>query len=236
MANYKIKQNEVDNGIFEMLRLKCVELGYLPNYLQYNNQTAYNNAKAAIRTSGKQIIEVFGVGSALSKGELNVNNIIIRRASPKPAKTGVGKSFEYEKNNAGGYDKVETADSKYDIPYTITYVTTTAEYSDIIEDIIRACFGIRRLINAISNNESIAGVFWVRYTGEAEMSDEKFIEKMVKYDAVNIDLDGSKNLGTVAALSTFVFSNTFINTQTPANAVPPSNDFSIEIEVESNTP
>lgn len=232
MASFKIQQAEVDNGIFEILRLKCVELGYLPDFVVSGNITNYNTAKNAIRQTGKQIIEVFNNSTGSSIGEQNINNIIVKRKTTKPAKTGVGKSYEYELDSQNNnYKKTETADTKYDILYTITYNTTSAEYSDIIEEILRDCFGIRKLINALDNNAIIKGEFWLIYTGEADTSMASFIEKKINYEARNIDLIGDIDLGTVASLETFTLDISTDIENIDVTIEDENNDFSIDIDI-----
>ena len=234
MASFKIKQGEVDNGVFEALRLKCVELGYLPDFTAYTNSNAYNAAKTAIKQSGKQIIEVFGVGTGTSKGVENLNNIVIKRASPRPALTGVGIAYEYDLQQNGNFAKSETSDTKFDIEYSITYNTETSEYADIIEKIIYEVFGVRKLINAYNENADVTGQFWLRYKGGADTSIASFIERVVRYDAVNIDLLGGVEMGEVAAVTDINIDGAMVqNPNIPVDdVIDLDNDFSIDIEIE----
>lgn len=215
MASYKISQSDVDRGIFEVLRLECVKRGYLPDFVLYGNSNSYNTAKQAIKTSGKQIIEVFNVGSAKSKGEEYANSIIIDRGHPVPASTGVGMSYEYDLDpNTGKYKKSATADSKFDIMYMISYTSNTEKYAVIIEEIIRACFGIRKELKSLDVNAVESGVFWVRYAGEANMSTPDFIERMVQYRAVNIDLIGDTYIEDIEPVQNIEIGTSFINKET----------------------
>lgn len=233
MASFKIRQDEVDRGIFEVLRLECVKRGYLPDFVIAGNSSTYNSMKASIISSGKQIIEVFNVGSAKSKGEEYANSIIIDRGHPAPAKTGVGMSFEYDLDAiTNKYKKSATADSKFDIMYMISYTSNTEKYAIIIEDIIRTCFGIRKEVKSLDENANVTGVFWVRYAGEANMSTADFIERMVQYTAVNIDLIGDTYIEDIAPVENIEVSTSFMKDEIDKKDV--QNIIDKTIEMESN--
>lgn len=201
VPDYKIAQGEVDNGVFEAIRLEIVARGYLPNFVAMANNAAYEAAKVAIRASGKQIIEVFGVGSAISKGMENINAITITRETPRASENGQGRKPEYVWNVATQrYDKYLSSDSKFTIPYGIYYMTNTSQYADLIEDILRKVFGIRKLITSYKENGSQGNTFWFIYTGEADMSTFTDIERRLNFEARNIDLLGAEAQGSVAAL------------------------------------
>lgn len=193
MASYKISQTELDNGMFEALRLKVVSYGYLPDFTLYSNADDYESAKQDIIDAGKEIIEVHGQGSWKSRGEKNINNIVIDRGTPAPAKSGIGKSFEYDLNDTKDkYNKTKIADTKWDCPYKITYMCQTSKYCNIIEDIIRSTFGARKLINCINDDEEITGEVWIYYSSEFDTSGTDFIERGVNYITKNVDLQGAE--------------------------------------------
>lgn len=200
MASYKIKQSELDNGIFELLRLEAVSRGFLPDFAALGSQSAYEAAKPGIRAGGKQIVEVFNVGSWKSRGEKNINNIILDRSTPKPARTGVGKSFDYDKVGAA-YEKSRPADMKWDVSYRVTYITQTAEYADAIEELFRSALGARKLISCLDDSGVKTGEIWLFYSGEFDTSGADFIERGATYIARNVDLQGAESLGSVAAFN-----------------------------------
>ena len=199
MASYKVKQSELDNGIFELIRLELVARGYLPDFVAAGSAAAYEAQKQAIRNSGKQVIECFNVGSWKSRGEKNSNNIVLDRGTPAPARTGVGKSLDYDlKQDESGYEKSLPADVKWDISYRLSYFTQLAGYADIIEDVLRVCLGARKLVSTLDDNGVKTGEVWLFYQSEFDTSGADFIERGVNYIARNVDLIGAKELGDIA--------------------------------------
>lgn len=232
MSAYKINQGEVDNGIFEIIRLEVVARGYLPNFTAYQNKNDYNNAKKAIITGGKEVIEIFGVGGFDSRGEKNENNIIIDRKTPRPATTGVGIAVDYDKQQDGSFKKEKQADTKYDIQYQITYFTQKSSYADIIESILLKCFGARKLVDSLDDTGAKTGEFWLIRKGDGDTSGDPFIERHILFDARNIDLVGGTDEGVAVPMTTFNFNGAITSgTTTPQTAQTADTTFEIEIEI-----
>lgn len=211
MSDYRLTQGEVDNGIFEVLRKAIVAAGYLADVALYDvstdaGLTAFNTANDAIVTGGKQLINIFSVGMYSSRGLLQTNNIVIDRAMPKPASTGTGIAYDYDPvPGQDRFSKTKLADTKFDISYTVTYFTMSTTYADIIEDIIRRALGIRKLITGIKEDTTESNKFWLWYKTEQDLSGADDIERMVMYDAKNVDLIGSSSEGTVSQFKEFIF-------------------------------
>lgn len=213
MVDYKIQASEIDNAIFEIMRLACVYGGYLPDFKVYANSAAYNAAKAAIITDGKQVIEVFSTGSYTSAGTKNYNNIIIYRGTPKPSQTGKGQNFTYQ-DNGTGFDKFKESDTLYTIPYKISFSCETQQYADIIEGFILSRLGARKFLTGIKDDESLSNPFWLIQTGQFDTSGKDFIERGFSFEARDIDLVGSLQVGTVGKfdVTQFDFQTTIIKT------------------------
>ncbi|HOZ81944.1 MAG TPA: hypothetical protein PLJ18_11510 [Niabella sp.] len=249
----KFKQSEISDGIFEVIRKAVVAGGYLPDFVSAGSSSAYQSAKGAIISSGKEVIEVFNVGTYKSKGEDMNNNIIINRASVVPAKIGTGKEIAFVQNDNGTFDKIHTPDTRYDIMYSISYNTISEKYAEIIEDIILNAFESRKFIRAVRSNgdiimnvlddynndlsddfggsiesiENVAG-FWLMNRGFVDTSGTNFIEKQWRFEAINIDLIGWKNIDTVPQLVQFDFA---LGTE-PNNTNAGNEDlFNIDLEI-----
>ncbi|RUP41616.1 MAG: hypothetical protein EKK63_05005 [Acinetobacter sp.] len=197
----KFTKDEIANAFFEKLRLKAVELGYLPDFPTFANVNDYNNAKKAIVIGGKQIIEIFNIGSSASYGEKNTNNISIVFQDREPAKMGVGKAVEYVQDGAG-YKKYTSPDLRYNLMFKITFSTTTEKYASIIEDIIYSCFGGRGYMLGVKDDAtSTTEGFDYNINGYSDTSDENYIERSIHYKAINLDLTGWTEVGVVAKIT-----------------------------------
>lgn len=243
----KFKQSEVTDGIFEILRKAFVARGYLPDF---SDSDTYHAAMQTIIDSGKQIIEVFNVGTYKSKGEDTNNNVIINRSVPIPAKIGTGKQIDFVNNNNGTFTKMQTPENRYDIMYMITYNTVSEKYAEIIEQTLFETLGSRKFVRAVNpdgtiitatlNDQSIENIagFWLLQRGFVDTSGIDFIEKQWRYEAINIDLIGWTNAGIVAELTEFELSiggiTTTPVTTTPTNTADLGEDlglFNLDIEI-----
>lgn len=212
--DYKLTLSQLDNGIFEVLRKEFVRLGVLPDITAYVGtaaqiNTQYNAAKAVLRTAGVTIMEVFSVGGYQSRGELNQCNIIVDRKTSKPAATGTGRVFEYTLVDRAQpkFDKAISTDSKFDIPYSISYVCKLTAHSEIIEAAIMRVIGARKYITALKDDATAAGNFWLIQKNQFDTSDgEKFIERGWMFIADNIDLTGATALDPVGQFTEFTLS------------------------------
>lgn len=249
----KFKQSEISDGIFEVIRKAVVAAGYLPDFVSAGSSSAYQTAKGAIISSGKEVIEVFNVGSYKSKGEDMNNNIIINRASVLPAKIGTGRDIQFTSNTSGTFNKMHTPENRYDIMYSISYNTMSEKYAEIIEEIILNAFESRKFIRAVKSNgdvimdvmddynndgeddfdrsedvrKNVAG-FWLMNRGFVDTSGTNFIEKQWRFEAINIDLIGWKNIDTVPQLVQFDFA---LGTE-PNNTNAGNEDlFNIDLEI-----
>lgn len=138
---------DIDRSFFETLRLKVVGLGFLPNQLSYSNVEDYNSAKIALNQSlslqGKSIIEIFGVGSSETRGELLVSRITIDRKEIGNGSFGVGKSTIYEQYEVSGITKYRKkafpSEKAKSITYEIRFFTNSV---DMERDLINILFSV----------------------------------------------------------------------------------------------
>jgi len=213
----KLFQGEIDNGIYNLIRLELVKRGYLSDITLYDWQT--DAGLAAYRASNENrdpLIELFSTGGAMSRGSKDNASIIIDRNVPRMARSGTGSDncYVYEAST-NRYLKTKTPDIKYDIPYRITYHCNYAEDADIIEDVIRTAIKNQKFIYSLALTSSLdefkAG-FWMIRVGEFDVSGEDFLERGFLYEARNIDLDGPTDEGTVAPLEVFEVETGIIGT------------------------
>lgn len=203
-----MKIEHLQNGLFEALRLLCVSKGYFPDivpFLPTSNYSGFNAAKQAIITGGNQLIETFNVGNYSSREEAHTNDLIVDMIAIEAAATGTKSIPVYTENETTGkFDKVITADSKYDVLFQITYICYTEEYASIIERILTEAFGIRKFIYPYDNDGTeLTEGFHLHRVQSFDTSGTEFIERGYRYQAVNIDLEEDQVQAAVAKLTDF---------------------------------
>lgn len=200
----KLTAQQIEDGIYEIIRLKLVELGYLPDvtaYLPNNtaNQAAYKAAIEAIKGTGKKIIEIHNDGSYKNRQNVKENVIIISKEDQDPSVTGTKSSPEYV-YDAGNtnYKKSITAETIFDLQYRVTIICYDSEYINIIEDILLQSLGARRKINALEPDGTVVGDFWILIGSYINLDSSKFAERAQMYNIPTINLIGNTDAGTVA--------------------------------------
>jgi hypothetical protein len=212
MADFKLTFDQLDLGIEETIRLYFVASGNMPDITTFSGtaqqiNAAYAAAEAAILEGGKTVVKLYGPGGYKSRGELKEVTIIINRSSPMPSQTqGVGRKYEYTPNG-NRFDKSRTADLRYDVPYTLSYICQTSADAEMIETMFVICFGGRSYIDALNRDGSVAGNFWFMAQNPFDTSDmQLFMERGSTYKAMGIDLVGNTAAGSVAQFTDFTLS------------------------------
>lgn len=200
MASYTITQGDLDNGIYEVIRKKLVASNLLPDVTLYDVETQqgkqeYKDALNAI----PHVVNLFSVGGAESRGTLKDSVIIIDRALPKMAKSGVGKDVDFDYDEATGkYKQTVPAGMKYDIVFTITYISKRNSIAEKIELIIMQAFKERAYITSLNEEAEPTGNFWLIRSGQFDTSGKDYIERGATFEARNIDLIGPEQKDDVA--------------------------------------
>lgn len=179
MIHFSIGQ--IDKGIYEALRLVLVEKGYTPDVLIANTPSLYATALQAIKGSGKQPIELYGVGSWDAKKELKVSTIIIDRESESLSNLGYKGIVYYEEKAGGGFTKKQTPLKTVVLGYTITFVCFDAKNERIIQHLIDIAFdGVKQLNGYNDDGTQTQNKFLIFENGKVNVSDRDFIEHQIK--------------------------------------------------------
>jgi hypothetical protein len=191
---------EIDRGVFHAIRKAVVATGCYPDILLYQPSTAPNKAlfktaKDAIVTSGKELIEVYGVGDASSRNAEVKNKIIIDREVPKPGSIGFFGNVEFKASGSIGdpsttYTREQTPAYTYNIVYEITYICSSTKYDRILEAIIRKALTKTFLYGYTESRVAMSELFnFIYNSNPVNMTDEKYIERMYKFTAGEVILD-----------------------------------------------
>ena len=149
----------LDRTIFEFIRLAVVESGYLPDWRSYSGtnsekQLAYNNDKQTIRDSGKEIIEVFGVGTGEDRYRDDYNRIVIDRAS---IDMGVGMGGFTYTSDGNSFIKTENPSNLSDVYYEIRTYSGSTKYDRILLELLMSKIGFNLYTNGVDNGYNFNG-------------------------------------------------------------------------------
>lgn len=191
---------QIDRGVFHAIRKQIVLAGYFPDILLFQpsttpNKTAFQAAKDAIIASGKELIEVYGVGDNSSRDGLINNKITIDRDIPRIADIGFFGNIEFlpngdPSNPATTYTKTQAPEFTYKITYNVTYWCTSTKYDRILESIVRKALGKSYLTPYEEDGSKTATIFnWMAESNPMNMIDEKYIERVYKFTAGEVLLD-----------------------------------------------
>jgi hypothetical protein len=188
-------QQDIERSIFEIIRLKLVEEGYLANIKSYtqnqNGANAYKAANNAIASTKGFYIEIFGAGSQQAKGEKTVPRIIIQPQRALPGDIGQPITSIEKGGNSYTQFKHPFTTSNYQIDIKAVW-NTVVQY---------------RIINAILA-ETVSTRNYIPFYNAAVPTDNFFMENLnTGYDA------SDSEQGTTE--SVYMFQITDINLRNP---------------------
>lgn len=196
---YTISRKEIERTIMENIRTRVVAMGYLADVALYQpptvpNQTAYTAANQAIVTAGKQVIEVFGVGSNEARGEKRVNKIFINLRQINPGSISHwGESLD-PSVLPNTWQRSFVATSSSNLVYDIRTVTKTTEYD-------RIC--TQALMNGVTSSRTAQGLavildngtadtsryVMVRLVNSTDIRNDQFIERLYTFEVIDAWID-----------------------------------------------
>jgi hypothetical protein len=153
---------ELDRTLFELIRLEVVAQGYLPDWRTIagadlaTKKANYELAKQAIRTAGKMIIEVFGVGVGEEREEKLANMIEVNRQALSVGTIGQ-QGIQYFKSQGDGFDIVESQGTTSIVSYEIRYFTNKTAYDRIIYGILDKALRKQLRVNLVDNSWAFTG-------------------------------------------------------------------------------
>lgn len=192
---------EIENGLYEAIRLEIVSRGLLPDITDYipNDIAGYEARIQEIKGAGNKIIFIENSGSYQQRENLEENCIIIDQEESAPSQTGTSSVYEYTYDGINeNYVRETTANGLFDLQYRVTMVCYDSEYIAIMQDILRQALGFRKKINSMDNNANVTGSFWCFHSSYLRLDSSKFIERAVLFDIPSVDLIGNTG-GTIVA-------------------------------------
>lgn len=202
MAKVTFTRAEIERTIMDMVRRKVVQMGFLPDSVPFylaNDEAGYLAARQAIIAGGKQLIDIFGIGSEENRGEKFFNRIFMNLRQYNNGLTSHWNNSSYEDisplQDGSLFERQTVFGSTRSILYDIRSVTMNAEYDRVCTDAIMgglttsfAGYGVK-VVNSdytIDNSR----FFLLRYKGSQEIKTPKFFERLYTYEVLDVWLDG----------------------------------------------
>lgn len=145
-------QEVVERSIYEVIRLELVSRGYLPDITTYPNTTQgssnYQTAKAAIANAQGFAAEVFGHGSALSKGPKSTPRIAIipRRVMPGDIGRSINGVFQVDPSNPDKTIKIIPPYESSNLHIDVNLASSSAAQDRILHQVIAKVLGVKGFI------------------------------------------------------------------------------------------
>lgn len=206
---------DIDRLFFERLRLEVVAQGFLPDMVAYSTSEEYALAKQAIITSGNQLIEVYGVGAKVTRGQLDYNRMVVTRSgSDKGTLGGVigGEVVEVPGSNPKEYQRVEYESFSKDLTYEIRTVVKNTAYDRMLNDLLFYSLRERSYHPVVLPDGSFdeENLVLVEFLGEASLNaSEEYLERLYKFVVKDVMLSRAKvlniNIKPLTTVEYFVY-------------------------------
>lgn len=202
-----LKYIDIDRTIYEQLRQKTVVSGYLPNIINYpstvQGKSNWLNDRKNTEISKGFIVDVFGVGASMDRGELITCRIIVSRLE---SRNGNITSSMYEPSDLG-FRRLVTKYSR-DITYEVRIIARTAEQEQLLNDIVESAFsGTQKwiLVNSGRNLQSNAA-FLISRENDYNVGAYDHIERRYTYSVQDVFIDtGNDEAITIVPINTIYF-------------------------------
>lgn len=221
----------LDRTIFELIRLKTVAFGYLPDWRSISGvsladkQNNYEVAKIAIRDDNKQIIEVFSVSGQKAKESKSLCKIVIDRKGLSQGNLGAFGIRTFVENQSGNFDLYQLPHKSMDVNYEIRLLANKVEYERIMEGIIFETFLYSPIFRAVdwANGWTFTKeLIEIEVNGSSDLSDEDFVEKLITLTVKDVWLSGLETqeiIRSAVPLTTVEFSTFVAGVETETTTV-----------------
>lgn len=231
---------EIDRTITDIIRLAAVQAGYLPDITAMADAAAYATAKQAVRDSGKQVIEVYGVGTGKSRDEKSINKITIDRKGGEPGTIGGWPSTFFVSQvieSQTQFNKYFYPDQTKNIKYEIRCIGAKAEYYRIMEEIIHDNLGMQKFLVAVDATTGAPSgkFFYIEQTAEVDVSSADFLETYFQYSVKDVFITAAVAGGKLIRANIVPLTDVEV-TVVNGDGTPDTGDFDETISITEDTP
>lgn len=189
-----VSLEELDRTLFEIIRKRIVELGYLPDINDFTKPQDYKRAKQVIIDSKGFCIDLHGVGTPAARGEVLVCDITIDRMDIEAGTLGGSPSTQYRKKVDGFYQKERTVAMSSNVDYEIRVVTNAVATERIILGMMYDLFNHRAYypVADMYRTEDDDRFLLFMSGGEQDVSSTDVRERLLKYTVSDVWLGSNK--------------------------------------------
>jgi hypothetical protein len=205
IAPNMISYDELDRLFYEHIRLEVVAQGLIPDVTLYANAEDYKAAKEALKATGVELVEVFGVGSYEAREAKSINKIVIDRMGRKKGEIGGAGATYYEKEQSTGkFSKYSFPDTTFHVEYAVHTVGNTTQYDRIMAEIIDKVLGSRRFMPTVDNSGNFTNhLVLVCLDDETAISTYNYLERLYSFICEDVFIKPSKLIaGGIVPLTT----------------------------------
>lgn len=170
---------QIDNAVYNLLRLKAIEFRCLPDARNYDTFQTYNTAKLNLQAEGNIIVEVYPVNAKQERDSLQQATITVDRQTEITSDLGGkytvdGEAFE------GQVPTMEVPNTTYDVTYTATFFSQNKVAADMAERICMEAWKHNTTVPGRNDDytETDEKLLFIKEQ-TIDMSDGDYIEKQV---------------------------------------------------------
>lgn len=187
---------QIENGLFEVLRLRLVADGYLPDYTTFGvsptyDRDAFEAAVEALRLT-QPVIYLHNESNFDVRTPLNYTHVWIDRKFDRPGEIWGGGVIVTgdSPTTVGEFAQCRLPNQSLHVTYQANYITNRTDIDQYLSSLFNQLFG-RNAIQGIFNDETLGGVFDVvrteAFTNETRRKD--WIERGLRFEARNVFVD-----------------------------------------------
>jgi hypothetical protein len=201
-------QQKVERSIFELIRLKLVELEYLPDITLFAvTEAGYNSYQTAIQavvTAKGFCIEIFGASSPQAKGFKKIPRIVIKTKNYLAGELGNQPNLSYtpvgDVNDPTSFEGKKLAPTTSNLKLEIHLVSKSSKQDRVLHNVIQETLTTRRYVPIYNDNTKN---FFLIYSGYLDLEDldEGVIERVYNYEAKDIYASEEVVVTTVAPIN-----------------------------------
>lgn len=225
---------EIDRTLYNIIRKRLVELGYLPNIEDYDTEKAYIKAKKDIEDEKGFVIEIHGVGTPEARDESRVCEITIDRKDVAVGDLGAYPAHQFKKQSDGKFTKELIPPMNSDVVYEIRVFTNSVAKERIVTEILYGLFN-HRFYYAITEeyNENDDKTILVVSGGDVDVSSTDVRERVFRYIVEGVWL-GSPTIvrRDIVPMTSVIFT---LGVKNQNNEVEHKKDFVVEDKSQKNS-
>jgi len=197
----EVNLESLDRTIFELLRLRLVAIGYLPDITLFSTLAEYEAEKKAWEADpSKTLVEVFGVGPSKARNRKESHRILIDRKKSSVGSLG-GNTIHYTENaeelpdeDFKRFTKRRRPENTFNVHYEIRIITDSARVDRKLSDVIYSGLGTKRATKLFEGNDFGDKLALLVYDDDVDVSSTDFIERMYQYSFMDVWLDSTSEV------------------------------------------